>query len=131
MKKLADFTLTELSKLSTKDLLAVYNASAPEPTKRFADHTSGFQRTKKLWSALQVKAPKPISQIDPTLQHKKARCKVLVAPLSKPSDAKEYHSVLAAFKALNLPIEKHQRFRRQVKLNGKASIAQYVFTATY
>lgn len=129
MKDLKQATVKDILKLATKDLLAVYNANAPQPIDRFSDHTAAFRRTKALLESLGrgmsvTSAPKPTDT-------KKARTKVLVATVSKPANATEYHSVLAAFKSLHLPIEKHQRFRRQVKLQGKAVFDQYIFTATY
>lgn len=126
MKDLKQATVKDILKLATKDLLAVYNANAPQQIGRFSDHTAAFRRTKALLESLGrgMSAPKPADT-------KKARTKVLVAPVSKPASTTEYHSVLAAFKALNLPTEKHQRFRRQVKLQGKATFGQFIFTATY
>jgi hypothetical protein len=126
--KMNNINLKELANLTTKDLLALYNAHASKPIARFGDHTSGFRRTKALLESLgKLSDAKP--NVAPTST--KARAKVQVAPISNPQAIKEYHSVLAAFIALGLPIEKHQRLRRQVKLNGKATIAQFIFVATY
>lgn len=145
-----DVTLADLGTLATKDLLAVYNYHAPEPIARFADHPSAFRRTKNLLeSVLGKAAPKPAAPAEAKPaetkppkprtseprrkegeRRKAASCTVLVAPTSKPTDTTEYHSVAAAFKALKLPMEKHQRFRREVKVNGKATFDKFIFTST-
>ncbi len=137
-----DVTIADLGTLATKDLLAVYNHHAPEPIARFADHPSGFRRTKALLEALSPKAahptttaPKPVATTKTPKTPKpasepKVRSKVLVARVGAANDLTEYHSVLAAFKALKLPLEKHQRFRRRVKLEGKATFDKFIFTST-
>lgn len=135
-KQPQDVTLADLGTLATKDLLAVYNHHADEPIARFADHMSGFRRTKLLLElkiangtmpkAAAAKTPKA-KKAKPS-EGKKASCNVLVSKGSN-SDQTEYHSVAAAFKALKLPMEKHQRFRREVKLNGKATFDQFTFTS--
>lgn len=137
---LTKVNLKILASLTTKDLLAFYNAHAEKPIARFADHPSGFRRAKALFDSLLTSRTAQVepAPADRTVAHRSeedrrqsARNKVLVAPVSKPTATKEYHSVLAAFKALGLPIVKHQRFRRQVKINGKATFAEFIFTATY
>lgn len=40
---------------------------------------------------------------------------------------KQYKSVLAAFKELGLPVNKHIKFRLELKANGTAEIAGYTF----
>ncbi len=136
MKELASITLKDLARLSSKDLLTVYNLHALKPISRFADYPSALRRTRALLSLQQSTPVKLVPSEKFALgaakpKDKKARTKVFVAPVSKPSDVKEHHSVLAAFKALGLPIAKHQRFRRQLKLSGKATFDQFIFVATY
>ena len=132
MKDVTAITLKELAKLSTKDLLALYNEHAAKPISRFSDHHSGFRRTKDLLESKGATlTPKPTNAAEYVASLKKARNKVLVAPESDREAVKEYHSVYAAFKALGLPIPKHQRFRTLLKRDGSATFAGFVFIATY
>lgn len=123
-----EVSIKDLSRLSSKALLEVYNSHASKPITRFADYPSALRRTRELMKSLQGKSPEKIVAAP---INKKAKSKVLVSNASTPSLAKQYHSVRAAFIALELPLSKHQRFRRQLKLEGKATFANYLFVATY
>lgn len=132
MQDLKKVTVRDILKLATKDLLAVYNANAPQPIDRFADHSAAFRRTKTLLESLgRGMNKKEVKMTEQPVENKKAKTKVLVAPIANAAATTEYHSVYAAFVALGLPVVKHQRFRRELKLSGKATFDQYIFTATY
>ena len=63
---------------------------------------------------------------------RKSKAAVKVRPIGDPeAELVEYSSVLKAFEALGLPIGKHQKFRRELKLRGVNAIDGHTFFATY
>ena len=123
---------SDLTKLSTSEILAIYNTHAKTKVKRFADRKSAVRRTMALLEEAQTQK-KP--QVNPprteSKAHLKSKSAVLVAPIEKPKKTLEYSSVLKAFEALKLPIGVHKDFRRKLKLDGTREIDGYTFTATY
>lgn len=145
MSKQSDFTYTEkaLAKLTIKQLAEAHNAIAPtsDQVKRFATKEGGIKRILKLVAAQKdkpAKAPRTTSGLGQakaiaeswndkgTREARTARhhCKV---------KGETYTSVRKAFAALGLPDSKHQRLRKELVAEGKATFTdedgtKYQFT---
>ena len=124
----------DLKKLTTLELLEIYNTHAKKSITRFSDRKAALRRTATLLKELQtqtkpkIDAPTPGSLVN---AHRKSKSAVIAARKTSPTSTKEYPSILSAFKALDLPIGVHKTFRRKLKLAGTAEIDGVVFTATY
>jgi len=124
----------DLKKLTSAELVEIYNTHATKPITRFSDRKAALRRTAALLEELNVQAkpkvdaptPKPLANA-----HRKSKAAVLVAKAKTPNEVKEYKTVRAAFEALVLPIGIMRRFRKDLKLAGKKEIDGFVFHATY
>ena len=124
----------DLKKLTTLELLEIYNTHAKKSITRFSDRKAALRRTATLLKELQtqtkpkIDAPTPGSLVN---AGRKSKSAVIVHRKDSPKEKRTYSSVLVAFKALDLPIGVHKTFRRKLKLAGTAEIDGVVFTATY
>ena len=124
----------DLKKLTTAELVEIYNTHAKQPVKRFSDRKSALKRTAALLGELETqtkpKVDAPVPE-DLTNAHRKSKPAVIAYRKETPNDKMEYSSLFMAFKALDLPIGIHKTFRRALKLSGKREIDGVVFLATY
>jgi len=127
---------SNLKNLSAAELLVIYNTHAKKSVARFSDRKSALRRTEALLAELnasgkpKVDAPTPAAE---AMADRKSRAAVLVSedPKAARADWKEYSSTMQAFEALKLPMGVHKKFRRKLKLAGKAQIDKFTFEATY
>lgn len=126
--------MTDITKLSTKDLVARYNELTGKTIKKFSSRSAGEKQVaaliKKLSPSTAQKAPKPKlpkadkpvdadrsaaiakSWEDPAVAAKRAERNAVKA------GNKVYRSVKQAFEDLGLPLSKHIRFRMELKSVG-------------
>lgn len=90
----------KIEAMETSDIIAEYNALTGKAVKRFANRA----KAEEALAAAREEAAKPKP-----------------APGREPIIVKgiEYRSVLKAFQELELPISKHQAFRKQLKTEGE------------
>lgn len=127
--------MTDINKLSTKDLVARYNELTGKTIKKFSSRSAGEKQVaaliKKLSPSTAQKAPakpkapktdKPVdadrsaaiakSWEDPAVAAKRAERNSVKA------GNKVYRSVKQAFEDLGLPLQKHIKFRMELKSVG-------------
>lgn len=131
-------TVTDILEAKTSQLVVWYNERADKPIKKFRDRHTAEQRClallgdgqreekphakKKAWSTANRAEGVSASWQDPTVAAaRQARHTVQV-------NGHLYRSVRAAFKALELPDNKHQAFRKQLVAQGKAEFEGHKFT---
>lgn len=137
---------------TTSELVKLHN-SLVSPTKavvRFANKETAMRRVQALLDA-QTTSPQPAGKAKAAKPAKRAAAeekpfsapapiagepaasKVASAPrkstvhVEGPGGPFEYRSVAVAFKALGLPMGKHQLFRRKLKASGQETIDPYAF----
>jgi len=123
----------DLKKLTTPELLEIYNTHANKPITRFSDRKAALRRTAVLIEELNVQAkPKVDAPVPGSLANAHRKSKAAVIVRRKATDkGEEYSSLYAAFVALNLPIGIHKKFRQELKLAGQKEIDGWMFHATY
>ena len=127
----------DLKKLTTPELLEIYNTHAKKPIKRFSDRKAALRRTALLIEELNVQAKPKVDAPTPkdlTNAHRKSKAAVIahvVTSSDKKPVGREFSSLFVAFKELDLPIGIHKTFRRALKLAGKKEINGVMFHATY
>lgn len=132
---------TQVTKASMAELVKFYNDKAVVPVKKFADRKSAERRVLTLIAELgemkkarAVKAAGEAVAVD--------RSSAIAASWTKPGvrearaarhsvkvDGQDYRSVLAAFQALGLNVNKHIKFRAELKASGKAVFEGHKFVA--
>ena len=104
-----------ITEMSTSEMVAEYNQLTGKSIKKFSDRKTG---ERQLASARQMAETKSLlsgTTSKPTSKCKRPMTSVVVGD-------EHYRSVLAAFTALDLPVNKHGKFRLALKASGKATI---------
>jgi hypothetical protein len=131
---------TQVTKASMAELVKFYNDKAVVPVKKFADRKSAERRVLALIAELgemkKEAAPKKARAVAVD------RSSAIAASWTKPGvrearaarhsvkvDGQDYRSELAAFQALGLNVNKHTKFRAELKASGKAVFEGRKFVA--
>lgn len=105
-----------VKEMTMKELVVYYNERADKPVKRFSDRKSAERRIEELGPALHSKTLSEairISWLVPETASKRSeRSGVKV-------NGDWFKSVAAAFRALELPMNEHIKFRMQLKAEGE------------
>lgn len=132
-----------LTEQTTSELVKLHNSLVP-PAKavvRFSTKDAAIRRVQALLdaqtaspqSAGNAKEAKPAKRTPAPVEGEPAAPKTSSKPrqstvhVEGPGGPFEYSSVAVAFKALDLPMGKHQLFRRKLKASGTQTIDAYTF----
>lgn len=92
-----------------KQLVEEYNALTGENVKRFPDRATAERRL--------AKAKEGVQTFTPLTRHQPCAVEVSGEHLE---GSQRYDTTLQAFKALELPLGQHQRFRKELRQKGAA-----------